>query len=181
MVGLLQNFRLYSFCLWNRREPRHNDQSLLVSRPTGSSVDPAAEANQACKTRTGASGYVGGQVLHALQEAHPEYDIAVLVRDSQKGEKISQAYPKLRIVLGDLDSTSLIDQEVHKADIIVSKFIDCSRFLSKFADTHADAASAQNIKGVEAIGSALKSRDSTKPGKPFMKKIKKLAPTNKCA
>ena len=61
-------------------------------------------------------------MLHALQEKHPEYEISVLVRDSSKGEKITRAHPNVRIVLGELDSTSSIEEEARKADIVVSEW-----------------------------------------------------------
>lgn len=71
--------------------------------------------------RTGASGYIGGEVLYSLHTAHPEFEYVLLVRDEQKAEQVSKAYPKARIVLGDLDSTALLEDEARKADIVVRK------------------------------------------------------------
>ena len=73
-------------------------------------------------TRTGASGYVGGELLYTLLKAHPDYKISALVRDSGKAKIISEAYPNVRIVLGELESTPLIEEEAAKADIIVRKY-----------------------------------------------------------
>lgn len=70
--------------------------------------------------RTGASGYVGGQLLHELTKTHPEYNIVTLVRDIHAAETISQAYPKVRTVVGDLDDSELVEQEAGKADIVLS-------------------------------------------------------------
>lgn len=70
---------------------------------------------------TGASGYIGGDVLHVLKTAHPEYECSVLLRDSTKAASVTERYPDVRVVLGDLDSASLIEQEVSRADVVVSK------------------------------------------------------------
>ena len=56
-----------------------------------------------------------------MSEKHPEYDITVLVRDADKGAKISQAYPKVRVVQGELDS-AVVEEEAQNADVVVSKF-----------------------------------------------------------
>lgn len=67
---------------------------------------------------------MGGDILFTLLHAHPEYEISALVRDSKKGEIITKAYPNVRIVLGELESASLIEDEVAKADIIVREYKD---------------------------------------------------------
>ena len=58
-------------------------------------------------------------MLHALKTAHPDYRISALVRDNAKADSISKAYPDVRIVLGDLDSTSIIEEEASEADVVV--------------------------------------------------------------
>ncbi|KAJ5205302.1 NAD-dependent epimerase/dehydratase [Penicillium cf. griseofulvum] len=68
---------------------------------------------------TGATGYIGGEVLHALQYAHPDYEIAALIRDNEKASKILAAFPKVRVVLADLDNTEIIEKESSKADIVI--------------------------------------------------------------
>jgi len=70
---------------------------------------------------TGASGYVGGQLLHELTQAHPEYTIATLVRDANAAETISQAYPKVRTVVGDLDESALVEQDASQASVVLSQ------------------------------------------------------------
>ncbi|GAB7349815.1 hypothetical protein MBLNU459_g0523t1 [Dothideomycetes sp. NU459] len=67
---------------------------------------------------TGATGYIGGDALYAIVEAHPEYAITALVRNSQKGALIAKQYPKIKLVYGDLDSEELIEEESRKADIV---------------------------------------------------------------
>ncbi|KAF9894022.1 hypothetical protein FE257_008994 [Aspergillus nanangensis] len=94
---------------------------------------------------TGASGYVGGDILHLLQSKHPQHKCSVLLRDSAKAAAISKVYPDVRVVLGDLDSASLIEEEVRQSDIIIN------------------AASSGHIKCVEAIGRGLASRTTPTP------------------
>ena len=70
-------------------------------------------------------------MLHVLREKHPEYEISVLTRDGEKGGNISRACPNVRIVLGELDSTSLIEDEARKADIVISEWlVPMARFCS---------------------------------------------------
>ncbi|KAL4966756.1 putative nucleoside-diphosphate-sugar epimerase [Aspergillus stella-maris] len=67
---------------------------------------------------TGATGYIGGDVFYNVAQAHPDWEIAVLVRNKEKGEKLASDYPKARVVQGDLDSSSVIEEETKKADIV---------------------------------------------------------------
>lgn len=61
-------------------------------------------------------------MLHALHAAHPDFEYALLLRDNQKAEQVAISYPKARIVLGDLDSVALIEDEARKADIVVREY-----------------------------------------------------------
>lgn len=72
---------------------------------------------------TGATGYIGGEVLHTLQHVHPEYEVAALIRDSEKGGKVLAAYPKVRVVLADLDDVETIEKESRKANIVIRESI----------------------------------------------------------
>jgi len=70
---------------------------------------------------TGATGYIGGDALKAIIDAHPEYEITALVRNSNKGAQVAAVYPKVSLVYGDLDSTDLLTKEASKADIVCRK------------------------------------------------------------
>lgn len=48
-----------------------------------------------------------------------QYDVAALVRDSDKGAQIASQYPAIRLVYGDLDSSDVLEEEAKKADIIL--------------------------------------------------------------
>ncbi|KAL6359950.1 hypothetical protein LRP88_05646 [Fusarium phalaenopsidis] len=68
---------------------------------------------------TGASGYIGGDLLHLLSKSHPHYRIRVLVRDAAKGEAIKRSFGQVQIVNGGLDDTELIAREAVGADVVV--------------------------------------------------------------
>ncbi|KAJ5673782.1 hypothetical protein N7462_009221 [Penicillium macrosclerotiorum] len=95
---------------------------------------------------TGASGYIGGDLLHALTSTHPEYQLTALVRGSEKVAAVTNAYPGVRVLEGDLDSTSLIEEEASQADVIVH------------------AASNKHMNSVEAIARGLAKKAGPKPG-----------------
>lgn len=58
-----------------------------------------------------------------LQTAHPEYEFTVLLRNKEKADQVVNAYPKVRVVLGDLDSSALLEEEARKAEVVVRKFV----------------------------------------------------------
>lgn len=68
-------------------------------------------------SRTGATGYVGGDALFILARAHPDYEITALVRSKGKGQEVHNHYPSIHLVYGTLDDFELLAQEVAKADI----------------------------------------------------------------
>lgn len=72
-------------------------------------------------TSTGASGYIGGDLLHVLTKAHPQYKIRALIRDASKGKAVQKAYNQVQIVPGGLDDTDIIAQEARDADVVVRK------------------------------------------------------------
>lgn len=45
----------------------------------------------------------------------------MLLRGNTKAAAVSKAYPDVRVVLGDLDSASLIEEEASRADLVVRK------------------------------------------------------------
>ncbi|KAF2463737.1 NAD dependent epimerase/dehydratase family protein [Lindgomyces ingoldianus] len=68
---------------------------------------------------TGATGYIGGDALYAIANAHPELEITALVRNSDKGAKVASQYSKIRLVYGDLDSTDILTTEASKANVVL--------------------------------------------------------------
>ena len=80
---------------------------------------------------TGATGYIGGDALHAIVDAHPEYELACLVRDSNKGGQVASQFARARLVYGNLDNLEILEEEAKKANIVLSTCarhqIGCSR------------------------------------------------------
>lgn len=68
--------------------------------------------------RTGATGYIGGEILHRITSAIPDVEITALVRDVQKGTQLSYNYPNVHIVHGDLDDSEMIEKAVGEADVV---------------------------------------------------------------
>jgi len=68
---------------------------------------------------TGATGYIGGDILYALLKAHPDYEYAILVRNSDKGALVAASYPKVRLVYGSLDDAAILETEASKADVVL--------------------------------------------------------------
>ena len=68
---------------------------------------------------TGATGYIGGDAFYAVANAHPEYELTCLVRNSDKGAQVAKDYPSVKLVYGDLDSVDLVEEESKKADIVL--------------------------------------------------------------
>ncbi|KAH8654273.1 hypothetical protein BGZ61DRAFT_293725, partial [Ilyonectria robusta] len=66
---------------------------------------------------TGATGYVGGTVFHALVTAHPKYETTVLLREIPAG--FSEKYPNVKIIRGTFDETSVLTRAASEADIVV--------------------------------------------------------------
>ncbi|CAI7576837.1 unnamed protein product [Penicillium pancosmium] len=73
---------------------------------------------------TGATGYIGGDGLYAVSNAHPDWELSALVRSQEKAAQLKAKYPDIRVVLGDLDSSDVIEEEVKNADIVFH-FADC--------------------------------------------------------
>jgi uncharacterized protein YbjT (DUF2867 family) len=75
--------------------------------------------DQACST--GASGYIGGDILSELVAKYPEHSYRVLVRSQESGQKIQKIYPGITVIQGDLDNSELLTGESARADIIIRK------------------------------------------------------------
>ncbi|KAF2092990.1 NAD(P)-binding protein [Rhizodiscina lignyota] len=68
---------------------------------------------------TGATGYIGGDALYVLYKAHPNYEYSVLIRTQDKADAVKKAYPSVRVVLGDLDNSAILEEEASRADIVI--------------------------------------------------------------
>ncbi|PWY82673.1 NAD(P)-binding protein [Aspergillus eucalypticola CBS 122712] len=68
---------------------------------------------------TGATGYIGGDVLYALTQAFASCKITALVRSKKKASLITSRFPSVTPVIGDLDSAAQIASEVSEADVVL--------------------------------------------------------------
>lgn len=75
-----------------------------------------------CYKRTGSTGYIGGDAFYALHEAHPDWEFSLLVRSEDKGRPILSAYPRVKLAIGSLDDSDVIEDAARKADIVVRMF-----------------------------------------------------------
>ncbi|CEI63733.1 hypothetical protein FVEN_g6853 [Fusarium venenatum] len=118
---------------------------------------------------TGASGYVGGQLLRELSKTHPEYNIVTLVRDSHAAETISQAYSTVRTVVGDLDDSKLVEQEAGQADIVLN--VASNKHIGSLQAIHRGLKNKSSAYLIQISGASLLpvkdlSSPSFKPGEP---------------
>ncbi|KAJ4394063.1 hypothetical protein N0V93_003280 [Gnomoniopsis smithogilvyi] len=68
---------------------------------------------------TGVTGYIGGDIFYALQEAHPDFDYTLLVRSEERATPVKAKYPKAKFVYGDLNSSEVIEKAASEADIVI--------------------------------------------------------------
>ncbi|GLA88879.1 hypothetical protein AtubIFM56815_003345 [Aspergillus tubingensis] len=68
---------------------------------------------------TGASGYIGGDLLSVLVSKYPDLHYRLLVRSRDNGQKIKAQYPNVEIVHGGLDDSETLVAESARADIII--------------------------------------------------------------
>ena len=74
---------------------------------------------------TGATGFVGGQLLHSLLELSPTPQITALVRKPSQAEKLQTTYGlSLKTALGDLDNHDVLVYQASEADIIIQSADD---------------------------------------------------------
>lgn len=103
---------------------------------------------------TGATGYIGGDVLYAIVAAHPDLEITALVRNSEKGAKVAAQYAKIRLVYGDLDNTDLLKREASHADIVVHT-ANCDHVASAEALIAGLASSGRNTHLIHTSGTGI--------------------------
>lgn len=78
-----------------------------------------SEATATDQHSTGITGYIGGDAFAALHDAHADYTYTALVRNGPRAAQVVAAYPRVRLVYGDLDSIELIETEAKAADIVL--------------------------------------------------------------
>lgn len=85
-----------------------------------------AAANKRCVvadffSSTGASGYIGGDVLYGLTKSNLASRIVALVRSETTAARIVSKHPAVTPLIGDLDAAGSIQDAVSQADVILRK------------------------------------------------------------
>lgn len=57
--------------------------------------------------------------MATLVAHHPTFSYAALVRTEEKAAQVKAQYPNVRIVLGGLDDSALLEKESAEADIVL--------------------------------------------------------------
>ena len=112
---------------------------------------------------TGITGYLGGDVLSILTQDHPDWEISALVRSEEKAKQLSSVYPNVRTVLGDVESTELIADEVKKAGIVYSMFPPMPRPHVNANVDNADFIDCNSLTAVQAIAQGASSHTPSHP------------------
>lgn len=68
---------------------------------------------------TGVTGYIGGDILYALNKAHPDWEYSALIRSEEKAKPVQAKYPNVKPVIGGLDDSNIIKEAAAKADIVI--------------------------------------------------------------
>ncbi|KAJ6438131.1 nucleoside-diphosphate-sugar epimerase [Purpureocillium lavendulum] len=121
---------------------------------------------------TGATGYIGGQVLHDLVAARPDLQIRALVRNEQGAKAVSAAFNNVETVAGDLDNAEVLSNEVQYADVVLH--LAATGHLGSVQTIHKafEARSANSpahwiqISGASALAAGELADSSRVPGSP---------------
>ncbi|KIV82017.1 hypothetical protein PV11_04158 [Exophiala sideris] len=96
---------------------------------------------------TGATGYLGGDAWTAILGKHPEWQSSstCLVRNETRGRLLQKKYPSVRLVIGDLSDSELLEHEASRADVVIH------------------CASIEDPVSSQALANGLKRRSGTQP------------------
>ena len=115
---------------------------------------------------TGATGYIGGQILYELlNSSSHSFNVTALVRSTEKAAKLQQATNnKVSTVIGNLDDCALMAEMVAKSDIIVNTAnVDHVPSAKVLSDVLAQSTSRKiliHTSGTSVIGDALDAKKS---------------------
>ena len=117
---------------------------------------------------TGVSGYLGGNIVVHIMQKHPEWNVVVLVRSEEQKNIVLARWPKIEVVIGDLDDKELLIKEGSKADVVLRMYLlpaGLKALLQDFSVNKicTEAASSDHVPGAVALIEGL-SQKKPQPG-----------------
>jgi hypothetical protein len=58
-----------------------------------------------------------------IMEKHPEWNVVVLVRSKEQKDVVLARWPKIEVVIGDLDDKEFLIKEGSKADVVLRMYL----------------------------------------------------------
>ncbi|PIA91951.1 hypothetical protein CB0940_09958 [Cercospora beticola] len=111
---------------------------------------------------TGATGYIGGDFLYTISQAHSEYAVSVLVRREETISRIRKSYPSVEIVEGDLDDGERLAAAAAEADVVLN--LAATNHLAGFKALHSGASKRKLAHFIQISGATMVSQDEIKSG-----------------
>ncbi|KAF2141333.1 uncharacterized protein K452DRAFT_272103 [Aplosporella prunicola CBS 121167] len=68
----------------------------------------------------GTTGHIGGAILQAITTRRPDIEITTLVRNEEKGRRLKERFPSVDPLIGDLESTDVIEFASRDANIVIN-------------------------------------------------------------
>ncbi|KAE8326735.1 hypothetical protein BDV39DRAFT_193347 [Aspergillus sergii] len=112
---------------------------------------------------TGATGYIGGDVLFALTQTFRNSNISALVRSESRASQLTNKFPSVTPVIGDLDSTAKITSEASEADVVLRKTLSLFVVVVGTLTKEKDLASSNHLASATAIAQGLTESKREKP------------------
>lgn len=110
------------------------------------------------------TGYIGGDGLYAIANAHPDWQLSALVRNKDLAAQLTNKYPTVQVIHGDLDSSAIIEEEVKNADIVFRKYHLVRRWENGMAHTYlADIADCDHVAAAQAIAKGSRHHTPERP------------------
>ncbi|KAM5526269.1 hypothetical protein FOXYSP1_02313, partial [Fusarium oxysporum f. sp. phaseoli] len=96
-------------------------RSTGFERPSQHSININEFTKMAAKSIfiTGTTGFIGGDAFYALHKAHPDWKYTILVRSEDKGKDVQKQYPDVKLAIGSLDDSKVIEKAASEADIVI--------------------------------------------------------------
>ena len=130
---------------------------------------------------TGATGYIGGEVLYQILNLNYNFDITALVRNQAKSEKLLKSTNnKVKTAIGDLDDLQLIEKYAQESDIIINTadvdHVPSAEVLYKALTSKKTPTYLIHTSGTSILGDSL--REGKRPSKKVYSDVKNIEEIN---